>query len=205
MQLKQHWETIYSQRSADSLSWYQEHAGTSLRLIAETQLEGSAPIIDVGGGASTLVDGLLAAGYTNLTVLDLSAAALDVSKRRLGPEAARAVTWIEADILDAVFPGEAYELWHDRAIFHFLTSRDERQRYVRTMLHAVRHGGWIIMATFAEEGPDRCSGLPAMRYTPEALQEELGSSLVLCQQSKELHSTPSGAVQIFQYCMFQKQ
>ena len=203
MQPKDHWEHIYSTKPTDGVSWYQDHAGQSLRLIRGTGVPLSASIIDVGGGASKLVDDLLAAGYTALTVLDLSAAALAAARRRLGAAAA-AVQWREANITDAELPVHAYDVWHDRAVFHFLTSAAERQAYVDAVLRAVKPGGYVIVATFAEDGPTQCSGLPVVRYNADGLHAEFGEPFTLLGHEQEEHRTPSGSVQKFVYCYCRK-
>jgi 2-polyprenyl-3-methyl-5-hydroxy-6-metoxy-1,4-benzoquinol methylase len=203
MQQKNHWETVYSSKSTDSVSWYQERAGRSLRLVHETVLPVSASIIDVGGGASTLVDDLLCEGYSSVTVLDLSAAALSAARTRLG-ERAESVTWIEANITDVTLPAGAYDVWHDRAVFHFLTTTEERRAYIATLMRALKPDGHVIMATFADDGPIQCSGLPVMRYSPSALHAEFGSAFTLLKQEREEHHTPSGAVQKFIYCYFRR-
>jgi len=195
----EHWERIYSTKAADAVSWYQPHAEPSLRLVHETGLPRSASIIDVGGGASTLVDDLIAQGYSAITVLDLSPAALAAAKARLGP-AAQAVHWIAADIMSADLAPHSVDLWHDRAVFHFLTSERERAAYVKAVLRAVKPGGHVIVATFAEDGPVQCSGLPVMRYSPSALHAEFGTAFALVKHVREEHRTPSGAVQKFVYC-----
>ncbi|WP_306476157.1 class I SAM-dependent methyltransferase [Methyloversatilis sp.] len=196
---KHHWEDVYARKAPDSVSWFQPHAQHSLDLIARTGLMRDAAIIDVGGGASTLVDDLLARGYHDLTVLDLSAAALDAAQARLGDEARR-VSWVEADITEVDLPAQRYDLWHDRAVFHFLTDAAQRQAYVEQVLRAVKPGGHVIVATFAEDGPDRCSGLPVMRYGADALHAEFGAPFELLEHSRETHHTPGGAVQQFVYC-----
>jgi SAM-dependent methyltransferase len=201
MQVRDHWEDVYSSKATDAVSWYQERADRSLRLIRDTGVEMSASIIDVGGGASTLVGDLLGESYRNLTVLDLSAAALAASRRRLGPSADR-VEWIEADITTASLPPAGFDVWHDRAVFHFLTQRGDRVTYVSLLSDAIKPGGHIIIATFAEDGPMRCSGLPVMRYSPDGLHAELGSAFSLVRYEKEVHRTPSGSVQPFLYCYF---
>jgi len=165
--------------------------------------ERSAPIIDVGGGASTLVDGLSAEGYSNITVLDVSGAALAQAADRLGADAAR-VTWLEANILDIQLPVSGYELWHDRAVFHFLTDAADRRRYVEQVLGAVRVGGHVVVATFASDGPARCSGLEVARYDPDELHAQFGSEFQLLESAREEHRTPSGAGQAFIYCMCRK-
>lgn len=204
MQSKQHWEQVYSTKASTGVSWFQEHAHQSLRLIEQTGAAKRAGIIDVGGGASTLLDDLLRAGYTNLTVLDLSEAALEASKMRLGDRASD-VHWRVGDITRVELPRHAYEVWHDRAVFHFLTASHEREAYVRAVLHAVKPGGHVIVATFAEDGPESCSGLPVMRYTAARLHAEFGTLFTLLQQKREEHHTPAGTVQQFVYCMCRRE
>ena len=204
MQLKQHWEKVYRTRSTDSVSWFQEHAELSTRLIRETGATPGSAIIDVGGGASILVDDLVSLGYENLTVLDISGSALSKAQERLG-DAAPNVNWIEADVTAVRLPRHAYDIWHDRAVFHFLTRPEERQAYVQAIMHAVRPGGHVIIATFAEDGPQECSGLPAVRYSPDSLHGEFGSPFTLLGHEREEHHTPSGAVQKFLYCYCRKQ
>ena len=203
MPSKDHWERVYSTKQADAVSWFQEHAAQSLRLIRGTGVARSADIIDVGGGASTLVDDLLSNGYTALTVLDLSDAALASAKARLG-EAASSVRWLEGDITQVSLPIHAFDLWHDRAVFHFLTSEEDRRAYVDTVLRSVKPGGHVIVATFAEDGPLECSGLPVMRYGPTELHAEFGTPFALVQHEREEHHTPFGTVQKFVYCYCRK-
>jgi ubiquinone/menaquinone biosynthesis C-methylase UbiE len=181
------------------VSWFQPHAESSLGFIHATGVGKDAAIIDVGGGASTLVDDLVSEGYSDLTVLDLSAAALEAARKRLG-ERERGVRWIEADITEVNLPDNRYDVWHDRAVFHFLTAPEQREAYVRTVFRSVKPGGHVIVATFAEDGPDKCSGLPVMRYSPDGLHDEFGEAFTLLQHRKEAHHTPSGSVQQFVYC-----
>ena len=199
MQSKQHWEKVYETKTPDAVSWFQPHAQLSLDLIKATGVGHDAGIIDVGGGASTLVDDLLAEGYTDLTVLDLSAAALHAARQRLG-ERERQVRWIAADITTVDLPEARYDIWHDRAVFHFLTEPQDREAYVRTVFRSVKPGGYVIVATFAEDGPAQCSGLPVMRYSADELHDEFGEAFTLLQHRKETHHTPAGAVQQFVYC-----
>jgi 2-polyprenyl-3-methyl-5-hydroxy-6-metoxy-1,4-benzoquinol methylase len=199
MPSKAHWEQVYTRKPAAEVSWYQEHAEQSLRLIRGTGAPRSAAVIDVGGGASTLVDDLLADGYTAVTVLDLSANALAAARQRLGARA-DAVTWIEVSITDVALPRHAYDVWHDRAVFHFLTTPQERRAYVAAVQRAVKPGGHVIVATFAEDGPTQCSGLPVMRYSPAELHAQFGAAFSLLGQEREEHHTPAGAVQKFIYC-----
>ena len=203
MNSKQHWEKVYSTKSATEVSWFQAHAALSLKLIREAGVSTSASIIDVGGGASTLVDGLLANGYGNVTVLDLSGAALAAAKARIGPQSGR-VHWLEANVLEAEFPKHAYDVWHDRAVFHFLTSAEDRHAYVQAVLRAVKPGGLVIVATFAEDGPTQCSGLPVVRYSASELHAEFGAPFQLLGHEIEAHHTPGGSVQQFVYCFCRK-
>ena len=203
MESKEHWEKLYTTKAATEVSWFQEHAQLSLKLIREAAIPTSASIIDVGGGASTLVDDLLAHGYEHVTVLDLSGAALAAAKARLGSRASQ-VQWVEADVLEAELPAHAYDVWHDRAVFHFLTTEEERQAYVRKVLLAVKPGGLVIAATFAEDGPTRCSGLPVMRYSAEELHAEFGAPFQLLGHERESHYTPGGNEQKFVYCFCRK-
>lgn len=200
---KDHWENVYATKAADSVSWFQEHADHSLNLIHSTGVPREASIIDVGGGASTLVDGLLSGGYTHLCVLDLSAAALATTRQRLGP-LAQQVQWLEADITQANLPTHYFDVWHDRAVFHFLTSARDRAAYVEAVFRSVKPGGHVIVATFAEDGPTQCSGLPVMRYRADELHAEFGESFSLLKHEKESHLTPFGTVQQFVYCYCRK-
>lgn len=203
MDRKQHWEQVYTTKASDNVSWFQEHSDQSLALIHDIGLGKDAAIIDVGGGASKLVDDLAAEGYTDLTVLDLSSAALDVVKRRLGKHA-EAVQWMAGDIPKAKLPANRFDIWHDRAVFHFLTDPADRQTYVEQVMRAVRPNGHVIIATFSEEGPERCSGLPVMRYNPKILHAEFGDNFLLVKHEKEAHHTPFGTVQQFVYCYCRK-
>jgi SAM-dependent methyltransferase len=199
MQSRSHWERVYATRSPQSVSWYQPHALESLRLIRETGLPKSAAIIDVGGGASALVDDLLHDGFTDLTVLDMSSTALAATRERLGDDARR-VQWIARDATAADLPPQRYDLWHDRAVFHFLTHADERAAYVAAVLRAVKPGGHVIVGSFAEDGPTECSGLPVMRYSADSLHAEFGAPFTLLRHEREEHHTPAGKVQHFIWC-----
>jgi SAM-dependent methyltransferase len=203
MESRDHWERVYSTKQTDDVSWFQAHAERSLRLIRGTGVPCSAAIIDVGGGASTLIDDLLLDGYTALTVLDLSSTALGAAKIRLGSQADK-VRWVEGDITKVSLQPHAYDVWHDRAVFHFLTNKEDRQAYVETVLRSMKRGGHVIIATFAEDGPLQCSGLPVMRYGPSELHAEFGSPFELIQHEREEHQTPFGTVQKFVYCYFRK-
>lgn len=203
MKSKKHWEKVYGTKAATEVSWFQEHAKLSLSFIRKANIPVSASIIDVGGGASTLVDDLLASGYETITVLDLSGAALNIAKERLGDRANR-VCWMEGNVLEAELPENGIDVWHDRAVFHFLTTETEREAYVRQVLHVVKPGGLVIVATFAEDGPTKCSGLPVMRYSAEELHSAFGQSFQLLANEKESHRTPGGNEQRFVYCCFKK-
>ena len=203
MNNKQYWEQIYTIKKSDSVSWFQEHADQSLRLIHNTRLGKDAAIIDVGGGTSRLVDDLVAEGYTDLTVFYLSSTALAVARQRLGKHA-DIVHWIEGDITRTKFPMNRFDIWHDRAVFHFLTDPADRHAYVERVLSSVRPGGHVIVATFAEDGPEKCSGLPVMRYQPETLHAVFGDTFQLVEHKKEAHHTPFGTVQQFVYCYCRK-
>ena len=204
MQSREHWEQVYTTKAATGVSWFQEHAHQSVQLIHQTGVARDAGIIDVGGGASTLVDDLLSDGYSNLAVLDLSEAALSTAKERLGAPASD-IAWLVGDITRVELPRHAYAVWHDRAVFHFLTTREEREAYVRAVLRAVKPGGHVIVATFAEDGPEKCSGLPVMRYSADGLHAEFGAPFTLLKQEREEHHTPAGAVQKFVYCLCRKE
>ncbi len=194
----QHWEGVYSNKADDQVSWFQPHAASSLRLIADCAGT-DAHIIDVGGGASVLVDDLLDADYRNLTVLDLAESALATSQARLG-ERAQSVQWIAADITRAELPIARYDIWHDRAVFHFLTDPEDRARYVAQVLKSVKPGGHVIVATFGPGGPLQCSGLDVVRYAPDALHAEFGAPFRLLKHETEIHHTPTGKEQEFVYC-----
>ncbi|KVW96208.1 class I SAM-dependent methyltransferase [Thiobacillus denitrificans] len=195
---RQHWETVYHSKAADDVSWFQPHAAPSLRLI-EGCADRDAHIIDVGGGASVLVDDLLDAGYRNLAVLDLAESALAASRARLDARA-QSVQWIAADITRAELPAARYDVWHDRAVFHFLTDPADRARYVAQVLKSVKPGGHVIIAAFGPGGPLQCSGLDVMRYAPDALHAEFGAPFRLLRHQTETHHTPSGQEQEFVYC-----
>jgi len=203
MSSRDHWERVYRSKSVDRLGWYAPHLQTSIRWIENLGLSADSPIIDVGGGASTLVDDLLDAGYRSVTVLDISPTALSKVRQRLGGKASR-VTWLSADITTAELPDKAYELWHDRAVFHFLTEPNDRNAYRQKLLNALRPKGHVIIGTFALEAPPKCSGLPVQRYSKEQLADELGAEFALVNHVKELHITPGGVEQMYQFCEFRR-
>lgn len=197
---ERHWESIYRTKAATDVSWYQPEPRLSLDLIRQVAPDLDAPIIDVGGGASLLVDGLLDAGYRHLTVLDLAPTALAIAQQRLG-ERAGLVTWIAGSVLDASLPSMGYAVWHDRAVFHFLTDPKDRGRYVARARWSVRPHGHAIVASFSLEGPPKCSGLDVVRYSPEGMHAEFGKGFQLLHSAREDHHTPSGVTQAFVYCL----
>ena len=199
MSKQRHWEDVFAKKNAQQVSWYRPHLDRSLEFIDRSGLSPDAAIIDVGGGASTLVDDLLDRGYRNLTVLDLSERAIAHARSRLGSRA-ELVTWIVADVTDVRLPEHHYDFWHDRAVFHFLTDEAARQRYVSAVRHALKPGGHIVVATFGPEGPDRCSGLPVVRYSPQAIHDEFGDQFMKVGSDTEIHRTPAGNEQEFVYC-----
>lgn len=203
MERKAHWEDIHTKKVPTEVSWYQSHAAKSLELIKRADVGASASIIDVGGGASTLVDDLLAEGFQHLTVLDISSAALETAKQRLGASAAKMVTWIEAGITRAALPHHNFDVWHDRAVFHFLTDAEDRRRYVSAASHALKPGAHLIIAAFAADGPLKCSGLNVVRYNSEDLQSEFGDAFRLIESDEENHQTPFDTTQKFTYyCLY---
>ena len=199
MNAQEHWEHIYSTKAPDQVSWYCPHLNASLELIERTSVSRNAAIIDVGGGESTLVDDLLAQGYENLTVLDISQAAIDGCRKRVEKDAER-VHWLTADITKVELEPCQFDVWHDRAVFHFLTAPNDRVAYVRQVTRSVRLGGHVIVGTFGPEGPTRCSGLDVVRYDADSLHHEFGSRFRLLESSKLLHRTPFGTSQQFLYC-----
>ena len=199
MDAKTHWEKVYATKTPDAVSWYRRHLDKSLALIERAVPERSASIIDVGGGESTLVDDLLLRGYTNITVLDVSQGAIDVTRSRLG-SAADQVRWIAADITQVELEPRAYDLWHDRAVFHFLTVLEQRTAYVGQVARSVKPGGHVIVSAFGPEGPTKCSGLEVVRYDAKSLHREFGVSFRLVESSTELHRTPFDTTQQFLYC-----
>lgn len=203
MNQENHWEQVYSTKLAEKLGWYKPHLQTSLTWIEELGLDADAPIIDVGGGASTLVDDLLDAGYRSITVLDISEKALSSASARLGKKAAR-VTWLNGNITSVNLPNHHYELWHDRAAFHFLTELDQQRQYRDKLLKALKPGGNVIIGTFTPEAPPKCSGLPVQRYTHEQLGNTLGVEFELKRHHKEQHFPPDGVQQTYLYCHFRK-
>lgn len=199
MDPKTHWDKVYTTKAPDAVSWYRQHLETSLALIERAVPSRSASIIDVGGGESTLVDDLLRRGYENITVLDISQAAIEVTKSRLGL-AAEQGHWLVADITTVELEQRTYDLWHDRAVFHFLTTVEQRTAYVRQVARSVKRGGHVIVSTFGPEGPLKCSGLEVARYDAVSLHREFGARFHLVESSTELHETPFETTQQFLYC-----
>ena len=203
MDARTHWEKVYTTKAPDQVSWYREHLETSLALIIRSAPDCSASIsasiIDVGGGESTLVDDLLARGFGNVTVLDVSQSAIDITKKRLGQAAGR-VHWMVADITQVELEPRAYDIWHDRAVFHFLAASEQRVAYVRQVARSVKPGGHVIVSTFGPGGPTKCSGLDVVRFDPESLYNEFEARFRLVESSKEMHETPFGTTQQFLYC-----
>jgi SAM-dependent methyltransferase len=203
MDKKNHWEAAYAAGAPERLGWYQQHLRTSLELIGGTRIDGKAGLIDVGGGACTLVDDLVELGFENVTVLDLSGTALCLARSRLGGRASK-VKWLEGDITLAELPPAHYDLWHDRAVLHFLTAAEDRERYLGQLKRSLKPAGHVILGVFALDAPPRCSGLEVRRYTPEALAEEIGGGFELLEQRRELHVTPGGVEQPYLYCRFRR-
>jgi 2-polyprenyl-3-methyl-5-hydroxy-6-metoxy-1,4-benzoquinol methylase len=202
MDPEQHWERVYGTKQATQVSWYAPHLERSIAMI-EAAADASAEIIDVGGGASTLVDDLLALGYLKVSVLDVSSTALTLAKERLGAQA-ELVKWIAGDVTSVRLAVKTYDVWHDRAVFHFLTGSPDRRAYADLAAGSLKPGGHAIVAAFSLEGPTRCSGLDVVRYSAESLSRELGPAFTLKQEIHESHRTPSGTEQKLIYCLFQR-
>jgi len=197
---RQHWDRVYGDKAEHEVSWFQAEPVSSLEFIRHCGGGKNAAIIDIGGGESHLVDRLMTASYVDVTVLDLSAHAIQRTRQRLGAAAGR-VHWIIADIAQWT-PARRYRLWHDRAVLHFLTEQKDREAYVRALLAAVEPGGCVVISTFALDGPERCSGLPVHRYSAETLAAELGPDFKLVETVRDEHRTPGGIVQPFQFSRF---
>ena len=195
-----HWEQVYRTKGPDQVSWFQAEARLSRAMIERAVPDRAARIVDVGAGASTLVDGLLTSGYRDVTIIDFSPSALAMSQQRLGGMAA-SVVWQCGDVLTLALDAATFDVWHDRAVFHFLTDAVDRARYIAQIRHAVRPGGHVLVATFAQDGPARCSGLDVARYSPLTLHSEFGPDFRLIGSRRELHRTPAGKQQSFTYCL----
>ena len=194
-----HWENVYKTKSPEEMSWYAPHLATSLERILEAAPSHSSSIIDVGGGASTLADDLHARGFRSLTVLDISPTAIARSQQRLGA-AAEDIDWIIGDVTRCSLPDAAFDIWHDRAVFHFLTEQDEKASYVKQLANALKPSGQVIIATFSINGPRSCSGLTVSRYDAPSLQKEFGPDFQIVKSATITHQTPTGALQEFLYC-----
>lgn len=199
---KAHWDNIYKEKSPADVSWYQHKPRLSLELIRNTQLALDGPVIDVGGGVSKLVDYLVDDGYSKVAVLDISANAISVTRQRLGKKSLQ-VEWFEQDIVN-FNPGHSFSLWHDRAVFHFLTDKLDREQYIRVLHRTLNKNGQLIIAAFAIGGPEKCSGLDIVQYDANKLQTELGDVFELVEQQSELHVTPSNVKQQFTYYRFKR-
>lgn len=198
-----HWENVYSTKSEADVSWFQETPAISLELLALAGAKPADAVIDIGGGASRLVDSLLARGFTNLAVLDLSEAALAAARARLGSKGDD-VEWIAADATTWKPREAAYDIWHDRAAFHFLTAPGDLAAYIERLKRGLRMGGHVIMGTFAPDGPEKCSGLPVVRHDADSLGRLLGQGFALVDHRRHEHATPWGSIQKFQFSTFQR-
>ncbi|MGE0152391.1 MAG: class I SAM-dependent methyltransferase [Reyranellaceae bacterium] len=199
---RRHWDTVYQTKATTSVSWYQPVAEPSLAALDGFRVPHTAGLIDIGGGASPLVDNLVERGWTDLTVLDIAEPALAIARQRLA-KAGERVRWICADITSWM-PDRLYDVWHDRAVLHFLTEAAQRQHYRQALEAALRPGGLAIIATFALDGPERCSGLPVRRYDADLLAQELGDGFELLKSWRQSHATPGGANQSFNWCAFRR-
>lgn len=197
---QQHWDGVYKEKQSTAVSWYQEYPELSLQLIQKSGVARDESIIDIGGGASLLVDNLLQQGFSAVAVLDISASALECARARLCERAAQ-VEWFVADVT-TFEPPHQFALWHDRAVFHFLTREEERQNYLQALTRALQPGGWLVLATFALDGPEKCSGLPVERYDADKMRTTLGNRFELVESREECHTTPAGGEQKFTYCLF---
>jgi hypothetical protein len=202
MQRKAHWNAVYDTRSERDVSWFETVPDVSLRLMEAAGLSSESCVIDVGGGDSHLVDALADRGLDCLAVLDVAGAALERARNRLGAKASVPI-WIEADVAGE-WSLKPMDIWHDRAVFHFLTAREDRERYRFHLLRTLKTGGSAILATFASDGPEKCSGLPVVRYSAERLSAEFGSDLTLTESVRHVHTTPWGTTQAFIYCRFRR-
>lgn len=197
---KTHWDEVYKTKQFNQVSWYQPHLEVSLELVARAAPQLDSHIIDVGAGESTLVDDLLERGYHKLYAEDISSGAFDVAKKRLGANAQR-VRWLVGDLRTLGLEQHRFDVWHDRAVFHFMTGIEDRAAYVRQVAHAVKPHGYVIVATFGSQGPTQCSGLDVIRYDSDALHREFGAAFRLIDHRMESHETPMGTTQQFTYCL----
>ena len=202
MDRQQHWNRVFDSKAEDDVSWFEALPATSLRLLDLAGLDVDTCVLDVGGGDSRLIDHLIARGLNCLAVLDISGVALARARARLGPASSIPI-WIEADVTSD-WSLKPMDIWHDRAVFHFLTEREDRDRYRSQLLRTLKADGAAILATFAEDGPEKCSGLPVVRYSPESLAAELGNDLTMLESVSHVHTTPWGSTQSFLYCLFRR-
>jgi SAM-dependent methyltransferase len=197
-----YWNKVYETKGEADVSWFQKNPEPSLEFIRRYAPDRSAAIIDIGGGASRLVDYLWVDGFRNLTVLDLSSEAIAIARHRIGNHG-DSIKWIVSDAT-TWHPDDIYDLWHDRAVFHFLTESDDQSAYIRNLKRALKIGGYLVIGTFALDGPEKCSGLPVMRHSSQTLQNLLGSEFELIESRKHDHQTPFQSIQSFQYCVFKR-
>ena len=202
MSRKEYWDNIYQDKGSGNVSWYQKEPSVSLRLIESIKLEADDNIIDVGGGASVLIDCLIKRGFKNVTILDISSKALAIAEERL-VEDSRLVNWVVSDVTKYI-PTEKYSLWHDRAAFHFLTKKEDRKKYRSELENFVRLGGYVIISSFSVDGPTKCSGLDVLQYDSKKIKNEIGPQFSLVDEDSEIHITPTGVEQIFNYFVFKK-
>jgi SAM-dependent methyltransferase len=200
----EHWNSVYLTKTTDSVSWYRPHLDHSWRLIDGLSLPPSTRVLDVGGGASTFVDDALERGFRSVTVLDLADAALEVSRQRLGARAAD-VTWLTGDITQMTLGNAAYDLWHDRAVFHFLTSPEAQERYLQNLQRALAPGGYVVMGVFGPNGPEQCSGLPTRRWSGDELFDRLPPGFIKLSTSIDVHTTPRGGSQEFAHLVARRE
>ncbi len=199
----EHWQQVYTTKSTEQVGWYTPHLQTSVKWITELNLAPEDPIIDVGGGASMLVDDLIDTGHTEISVLDMSERALAVVRERLGHKAEQ-VSWLQADVTEVELPSRHFTLWHDRAVFHFLVEPEQQRKYLGKLSGALKAGGYFLIGAFDLKAPAKCSGLPVQRYSVELLEAMFGTEFQLRRQHKEIHYTPSGLEQAYVYCLFQR-
>ena len=202
MNKREHWENVYLTKGRDEMSWSREHLDTSLEMISKTGIANDAAVIDIGGGNSTLVDDLIGLGFDDLTVLDISKTAIQTSRDRLGTAATK-VEWIEADVTDVEFPADRFDLWHDRAVFHFLTDSEDRRKYIELVRGSMKPDGNVIIASFSLDGPMKCSGLDVVRYSSDSMLAEF-EGFRLIDSVRETHKTPFGTIQDFIYSHLRK-
>ena len=202
MDPREHWRTVYATKSPEEVSWFEAEAGASLQALRRLQVKPDMAIVDIGAGASRLADALLDLGFTDITLLDIADSALDASRARLGALAGR-VSWQVADVREWR-PEQSFDVWHDRAVFHFLTTPEDQARYLDHLHAVLKARGSAIIATFAPDGPEKCSGLPVARYSPESLAKRLGSAFTLAESRRHVHQTPWGSSQPFQYSRFRR-